>query len=85
MIFFSSGVERYGVCFKPHRTDLVDPYRQDIELDPSSHMGYERKHAALHAMGRRGEAFEAFKMMLSTLEQSSDSHIRSKLFCQYCI
>jgi len=59
--------------------------RLEEELDPSSYTGYERKHAALYAMGRYGEAFEAFRMMLSTLEQSPDSHIRSKQFCQYCI
>ncbi|KAI9571789.1 hypothetical protein HD554DRAFT_2036681 [Boletus coccyginus] len=59
-MFFSSGVKRYG----------------DIELDPSSHRGYERKHVALHAMGRHSDAFEAFRVMLSILEQSPDPHIR---------
>ena len=57
---------------------------QVIELDPSSHRGYEGKHAALLGMGRHSEAFEAFSMMLSKLEQSSDPQIRGKLFCQYC-
>jgi hypothetical protein len=56
---------------------------QIIELDPSSHRGYEGKHAALHGMGRYSEAFEAFRMMLSKLKQSPDPQIRGKLFCQY--
>ncbi|KAI9455056.1 hypothetical protein HD554DRAFT_2036671 [Boletus coccyginus] len=53
---------------------LLKRSKEDIELDPSSYMGYERKHAALHGMGRYGEAFEAFRVMLSTLEQSPDPH-----------
>ncbi|KAN0091555.1 hypothetical protein V8E55_005121 [Tylopilus felleus] len=53
-----------------------------IELDPSSHTGYEGKHAALHGMKQYGEAFKAFRMMLSRLEQSSDPQVR-ELHCQY--
>ncbi|KAI9567128.1 hypothetical protein HD554DRAFT_2220333 [Boletus coccyginus] len=49
---------------------------QDNELGPLSHTGYQRKHAALHAMGRYSEAFDAFRTMLSILEQSPHSHIR---------
>ena len=56
---------------------------QAIELDPSSHSGYEGKHAALHGMGRHSEALEAFSMMLSKLEKCPDPRVRSKLFCQY--
>ncbi|KAF8547586.1 WD40 repeat-like protein [Imleria badia] len=47
-----------------------------IELDPSSHTGYEGKHAALHGMGRHAEALEAFWTMLSNFDQSSDPQIR---------
>ncbi|KAF8548150.1 hypothetical protein OG21DRAFT_801293 [Imleria badia] len=47
-----------------------------IELEPSSHEGYEGKHAALHSMGRYREAFETFKTMLLKLEQSPDPRIR---------
>jgi hypothetical protein len=43
---------------------------QVIKLDPSSHGGCEGKHAVLHGMGHHSEAFEAFRMMLSRLEQS---------------
>ena len=77
-IFSLNGVQRYGVSFMSHQTHPADPYHQDVELDPSSHKGYERKHAALHAMGRYDEAFEAFEVMLSRLEQSPDLHIRGK-------
>ena len=56
---------------------------QAIKLDPSSHSGYEGKHAALHGMGRHSEALEAFRTMLSKLEQSPDPQIRGKLCCQY--
>jgi len=62
----------------------ADPYYQDIELNPSSHTGYKRKHVALHGMRRHSEAFEAFGVMLSRLEQSPDPQIRSKPFYQYC-
>ena len=57
---------------------------QAIELYPSSHGGYEAKHAALHGMGRHSEAFEAFEVMLSNLEQSPDQRIRGELLCHYC-
>ena len=57
---------------------------QVIELDPSSHRGYEGKHAALLGMGRYSEAFEAFRMMLSKLDQSPHPQIRGKLFCRNC-
>ncbi|KAI9461360.1 hypothetical protein HD554DRAFT_1521119 [Boletus coccyginus] len=55
---------------------LLKRSKEDIELGPLSHKGYGKKHAALHAMGRHGEAFEAFGMMLSRLEQSPHPHIR---------
>ena len=58
---------------------------QVIELDPSSHDGYERKHAALHGMGRYSEAFEAFKMMISKLDESPDPHIRGGPLYQHCV
>ncbi|KAI9571641.1 hypothetical protein HD554DRAFT_2168897 [Boletus coccyginus] len=47
-----------------------------IELDPSSHRGYEGKHTAFHGMGRYDEAFETFRTMLSKLEQSPNLQIR---------
>ena len=62
-----------------HQMDFADPYRQLIELDPSSHRGYEGKHYALHSMGRHSEAFEAFRTMLSKLDQSPSPQIRGTL------
>ncbi|KAN0091537.1 hypothetical protein V8E55_005103, partial [Tylopilus felleus] len=47
-----------------------------IELDPSSHTGYEGKHTALHGMKQYNEAFKTFRMMLSRLEQSPDPQVR---------
>ncbi|KAI9457905.1 hypothetical protein HD554DRAFT_2042200 [Boletus coccyginus] len=61
---------------------LLKQSAEGIELDPSSHTGYERKYAALHGLGRHGEAFEAFRVMLSRLGQSPDPHTR-KLRDQY--
>ncbi|KAN0091475.1 hypothetical protein V8E55_005041 [Tylopilus felleus] len=53
-----------------------------IELDPLSHTGYEGKHAVLHGMKEYSEAFKAFRMMLSRLEQSPDPQVR-ELHRQY--
>ncbi|KAF8444928.1 hypothetical protein L210DRAFT_3054439 [Boletus edulis BED1] len=61
---------------------LLKRSNEEIELDPSSHRGYEGKYAALHGMGCHSEAFAAFKMMLSKLEQSPDPEIR-ELHRQY--
>ena len=72
------------MCFTSHQIDPTHPRYQDIKLDPSSHMGYGRKYAALHGIGRYGEAFEAFRVMLSTLERSPHPHISRKPFCLYC-
>ena len=58
-----------------HQMDLADPYCQLIELDASSHRRYEGKHCALHSMGRHSEAFEAFRTMLSKLDQSPSPQI----------
>ena len=63
---------------------LVMHIIQAIELDPSSHNGYERKHTALHGMKRHSEAFEAFTTMISRLEESPDPHIRGAPLYQYC-
>ncbi|KAG0693950.1 hypothetical protein DFH29DRAFT_367861 [Suillus ampliporus] len=53
-----------------------------IELDPSSYIGYELKHVALHGAQRYDEAIEAFEMMLSKLDSAPNMHIR-KLREQY--
>lgn len=56
---------------------------QVIELDPSCYKGYQRKHAALYGMGLHSEAFKAFSVMLSKLDQSPDPHIRGAPFYHY--
>ena len=49
---------------------------QVIDIDPSSHRGYEIRHAAMHVAGRHAEAVEAFNMMLSRLNASCDAAVR---------
>ncbi|KAG2339196.1 hypothetical protein BDR05DRAFT_992180 [Suillus weaverae] len=53
-----------------------------IKLTPSSHIGYQLEHAALHGAQRYDEAIEAFKIMLSKLENAPDMQTR-KLRQQY--
>ncbi|KAG1786305.1 quinon protein alcohol dehydrogenase-like superfamily [Suillus plorans] len=48
-----------------------------IELDPSSYSGYQLKHAVLHGAHRYDEAIEAFKIMLSKLENTPDTETRN--------
>ncbi|KAG1821965.1 WD40-repeat-containing domain protein [Suillus subaureus] len=47
-----------------------------IELNPSSYLGYKLKHAALRGAQRYDDAFEAFTVMLSKLDDSPDPRIR---------
>jgi len=51
---------------------------QATELNPSSYLGYELKHAALYNVRRYDEAIEAFNIMLSKLDNAPDPQIRSK-------
>ncbi|KAG1878755.1 hypothetical protein C8R48DRAFT_830519 [Suillus tomentosus] len=46
------------------------------ELNPSSHVGYELMHTALRGAQRYDEAIEAFKIMLSKLDDSPEPQIR---------
>ena len=48
-----------------------------------SYKGYERKHAALHGAKRYGEAFEAFEVMLSRIEESPDPKVRGGSLHQF--
>ncbi|KAG0696961.1 heterokaryon incompatibility protein-domain-containing protein [Suillus ampliporus] len=54
-----------------------------IILNPSSYLGYEAKHAALHKTRHYDEAIEAFDIALFKLDNASDLQIR-KLRQQYC-
>ncbi|KAG1814086.1 hypothetical protein EV424DRAFT_1326288 [Suillus variegatus] len=47
-----------------------------IELDPSSHLGYDLKYTALHGAQRYDDAFEAFTFMLSKLDDAPNPRIR---------
>ncbi|KAG2149068.1 uncharacterized protein EDB93DRAFT_358436 [Suillus bovinus] len=60
---------------------LVDAQKV-IELDPSSHIGYQLKHEAFRGARRYDEAIEAFQIMLSKLDNSPETQIR-KLRQQY--
>ncbi|KAG2359619.1 hypothetical protein BDR07DRAFT_1378581 [Suillus spraguei] len=46
------------------------------ELNPSSHVGYQLTHTALHGAQRYDEAIEAFTTMLSKLDDSPEAQIR---------
>ncbi|KAG2336501.1 hypothetical protein BDR05DRAFT_122136 [Suillus weaverae] len=60
----------------------LDEALKVIKLTPSSHVGYQFRHAALHGAQRYDEAIEAFKIMLSKLENAPDTQTR-KLRQQY--
>ncbi|KAG1882419.1 hypothetical protein F4604DRAFT_1678415 [Suillus subluteus] len=47
-----------------------------IELEPSSHIGYQLKHMALYGAQRYIEAIEAFQMMLAKLASAHSMQIR---------
>ena len=51
---------------------------QVVKLDPSSPLGYEKKHVALHGIGRRDDATSAFETMLLKMLESSDPEIRGE-------
>ena len=68
---------KYLILFCPRSSFLMET-RQVIKLDPSSPLGYEKKHVALRGAGRCGEAVNAFETMLSKMSQSSDPVIRGE-------
>ena len=51
---------------------------QVIKLDPSSPLGYERMHAALHGIGHHDDATGAFETMLLKMSESPDPEIRGE-------
>ncbi|KAG1770592.1 heterokaryon incompatibility protein-domain-containing protein [Suillus placidus] len=54
---------------------LLDAQRV-IELEPSSHVGYQLKHRALHGAQRYSEAIEAFQIMLAKLDSARGMEIQ---------
>ena len=51
---------------------------QVIKLDPSSPLGYERKHHAIRGARRDSDATAAFEMMLLKMSESPDPEIRGE-------
>ncbi|KAG2137114.1 uncharacterized protein EDB93DRAFT_1253728 [Suillus bovinus] len=58
--------------------DALSDAQQVIELNPSSYLGYEVKSAALHGAQLYDEAIEAFKIMISKLENAPKTELRQK-------
>ncbi|KAG6373278.1 hypothetical protein JVT61DRAFT_6905 [Boletus reticuloceps] len=58
------------------REDALENANEAIQTDASCHYAYERKHVALHGMGRYDEAIETYENMLSMIGQSGDPKIR---------
>ncbi|KAG2363059.1 hypothetical protein BDR07DRAFT_1332384 [Suillus spraguei] len=56
--------------------DALLDAQKAIELDPSSYAGYQVKHAALRGAQRYDEAIEAFRIMLSKLDNAPEAQIR---------
>jgi tetratricopeptide (TPR) repeat protein len=56
--------------------DALDDAEEVIKLNPSSHVGYEIKHAALHGAQRFDDAIKAFQMMIVNLNRAANAHIR---------
>ncbi|KAG1797426.1 uncharacterized protein HD556DRAFT_255574 [Suillus plorans] len=63
-------------------TEALLDAQKVIQLNPSSHIGYELEHAAFHGAQRYDEAIAAFKAMLSKLSNAPDTETR-KLRQQY--
>ncbi|KAF8128157.1 hypothetical protein EV363DRAFT_1510285 [Boletus edulis] len=54
----------------------LDDANQVITTNPSSPLGYEMKHAALHMSGDYNDAIDAFEVMQSKIAESPDPYIR---------
>ncbi|KAG1726890.1 uncharacterized protein EDB91DRAFT_1339583, partial [Suillus paluster] len=57
--------------------DALFDAQKVIELKPSSHVGYQVKHAALYGAQCYDEAIAAFQMMLAKLDSAHDTEIRT--------
>ncbi|KAG1878699.1 hypothetical protein C8R48DRAFT_759070 [Suillus tomentosus] len=63
-------------------TEALLDVQEVTELNSSSYLGYSLKHAALHGAQRYDEAIQAFRIMLSKLDNAPDTETR-KLHRQY--
>ncbi|KAG2363571.1 hypothetical protein BDR07DRAFT_1403970 [Suillus spraguei] len=57
--------------------DALIDVEKVIELNPSSYIGYQLKHAVLHGAHRYDEAIEVFKSMLFKLENASHTQTQN--------
>jgi len=65
-----------AIIFSNNYSDCNGSYL--IELSPSSYVGYELKYAAFHGAQYYDEATEAFKVMLSILDDSPDAQSKPR-------
>ncbi|KAG2337073.1 hypothetical protein BDR05DRAFT_970587 [Suillus weaverae] len=63
----------------------LDDALKVIKLTPSSHIGYQLEHAALHGAQRYDEAIGAFQTMLSKFENAPDRQIQTERAIQETI
>ncbi|KAG2363741.1 heterokaryon incompatibility protein-domain-containing protein [Suillus spraguei] len=80
--FIAKDYDSTARCKKMLWEDAPLDAQKIIELDPSSYVGYQLKHAALHGAQRPNEAIEAFETMLQKLDDAPNIEIR-KLRKQY--
>jgi len=78
-----------GLLFKRSRArailelweDALKDADEAIKVDPQDPWGYERRHAALHALQRCDEAVDTLKHMISLTKESVDLKTRCKCHC----
>ena len=66
----------YIICQFVAQADPDDT--QVTELDPSSYLGYQLKHAALHGAQRYNEAIKVAEIMLFKLDNDLDPETQGK-------
>ncbi|KAG2152802.1 hypothetical protein DEU56DRAFT_977193 [Suillus clintonianus] len=69
---YSSKVNLEKMAWEDARLDA----QKVIILNPSSYLGYQLKHAALHGAHRYDEAIETFDIMLSKLDNAPEMQLR---------
>ncbi|KAG1845255.1 hypothetical protein C8R48DRAFT_678220 [Suillus tomentosus] len=73
-IFFANRSEA-KLCKMLWEDALLDA-QMVTKLNPSSHVGYQLSHSALHGAQRYEEAIEAFTIMLSKLDDAPEAQVR---------
>jgi hypothetical protein len=72
--------DTYNILFDTHFGDL-----QVIKSNPASYFGYQLQHTVLHGTHQYDEAIEAFKTMLSKLENACDTETQSMPLNNYIL